>query len=992
MRSNIVWRLALITGMFIYSLSDETNGVGTLNRKVESADMTGTNGSHNFSIGPFQADPVVAVYVVAGGRSSSGQLQYSPRRCMIVRFFDPAERLLLWRYIENPESQNTNVRMRKFYFGDGEQRYGLTNKFEISPLSQIARVSPKNGFFARVRAQISSIFAKGEDTQMSVLTSDCCKVRFNKAGIYQIRASGMGALKIGLDDDLPYGVSFQNGDFSSWDKRVARAYVFVPPHAETFQLCNAKGVQINDETGRRIYPDKDGSFKAAIKKTEVIWTFEFPDPGQWRFRAAGFPVILCPTREAAVKIRASVEELPDGTVVAHKFQRRIAELLPKLLAVENAGRSEELLKLSWNADREAWLAEPARNSRLLGSYNLFPMLMEALREQNMDPTSHWSGSIGAWKDKLGKKPPENRWDRFMAPAGCWSGVSPVCDFGEALVQAYLLNKPFNPFYGRKELLYRAAALSLRNLMALPEHETGYHDASDLDPYPGLPAFTVARQNFPEYGVSAPLLPDDVRAIWTEGLRRIIDRHYPDDLVSCMNQSSHFLVGWQLFAMGSADPRYASLARRYAMYFAANARVPGYFVEAMGPDATYCGMQHWHMAEYYRLSGGDPVILEAVRKSYEFFNHTVAPEPDGAAYGGCNFSHRTPGGFESEQWAGARGILDDLLPEVGLWAPNPTEPTEESKLSAAKKLERQLNEPLPKGRSPILDFPRYLYWTENPDKSREWPAMEKQSFIRDFGGELIAVKRPGYYAAVYAAQPAPDAPCYTGSREELRKPIKNEAENSGATGALITPFTGGGLTILWIPNYGNALLSGNFSPLCHHGLVAIDNEGLRWWENYASVSNSLDKDKGELTCIGRLEKWPVQYTRQYQFAADRIEVHLTLTAAEDVEFADLFEVIPIAGGEIKKKGAEIEIAGEKKSVEKQVEIHKGTALSDRFCVKDRDGHGLEVLLDSARELRVCRSGMLSRGPQINRVEIVLPKILKKNQKIELKYQFVPVISN
>jgi len=71
-------------------------------------------------------------------------------------------------------------------------------------------------------------------------------------------------------------------------------------------------------------------------------------------------------------------------------------------------------------------------------------------------------------------------------------------------------------------------------------------------------------------------------------------------------------------------------------------------ESGGPDATYIGITHWHEAVYYRHSK-DPVILESLRRSYRFFNHTVAPEPDGKMLGGFNFGHRTGNGFYAEQW-------------------------------------------------------------------------------------------------------------------------------------------------------------------------------------------------------------------------------------------------------------------------------------------------------------------------------------------------------
>ena len=101
------------------------------------------------------------------------------------------------------------------------------------------------------------------------------------------------------------------------------------------------------------------------------------------------------------------------------------------------------------------------------------------------------------------------------------------------------------------------------------------------------------------------------------------------------------------------------------------------MESEGPDPGYAGLSHYHMAVYAREANSQ-TMLDAIRKSYRFFNHTVAPEPDvldgtgklieRTMLGACNFGHRTAGSFVDEQWMGARGITSDIqeVPEVGLW--------------------------------------------------------------------------------------------------------------------------------------------------------------------------------------------------------------------------------------------------------------------------------------------------------------------------------------
>ena len=89
---------------------------------------------------------------------------------------------------------------------------------------------------------------------------------------------------------------------------------------------------------------------------------------------------------------------------------------------------------------------------------------------------------------------------------------------------------------------------------------------------------------------------------------------------------------------------------------------GYQEEQGGPDAGYQGVTNWFMALFYKRTG-NRLMLECVRQAYHFMNHTVGIEPDGRIRGGSNFCHRTIGDANSEFFTGARGILDDVLPEV-----------------------------------------------------------------------------------------------------------------------------------------------------------------------------------------------------------------------------------------------------------------------------------------------------------------------------------------
>lgn len=800
-----------------------------------------------------------------------------------------------------------------------------------------------------------------------------------RAGVWQLRlgaSAGDGlsnnAVAVALSRPLPWGVSFQNGAFTPWRQEVATAWAYVPPRAELLHLGGGP-VVVRDDQGAVLLSaptDKAPEQTLVVPAADRVWRFDFPQPGHWRFAADGFPLILCPEADTARRLRASIEELPDGTIVAWKFQRRIRELLPSLLA--QCGRTADLVR-DLRQVREALLADPVRHEILVKSYGgLFLGMNQTLESQCLDPASHWAGSLCGWQEFAAKAPPHNRWDHYQGVEGLWAGISPHSNADKFAVLA-ALEHPANPWFGRRELFFRTAAAALADLQALKEDET-WPGVGAENAYPGMMAFAVGQKTFPPFASAGPQLPSDLRQLWGEALRHIVERSYPDQLVSCRNQSSHYLEAYAAFAVGTGLASDRELARAYNRRFLAGTHPAGFQVEERGPDASYIGMTNWHLAVAYRLLP-DPTLLEILKRSYGFFNHTVAPEPDGRMLGGFNFNHRVGDPFQYEQWGGAKGIVSDLLPEVGLWAGQARLTPEQAAAAIAKVLKNDdpaatLNPKLkPFGGS--LDLPRWQWWAP-PDPSGVWPALEPAPFIRNLGGELIAVKRPAYYTAIYVGHPVPSG-WYIRSRESFRQPLSNDVENRGGTPEerKVTPFLGGGMSLFWSPGYGSSLLAACWSPLVHHGLVAVDAQGYRSWEDYFATTWQLDEARGELTLSGKVEKQPLRYVRRYRFDPDRVTVTLTVTADRAATLTRLFENLPLARGPAKARGSRLNLAG------------------DTLQIRDERGAGLDVRFAAPPAATLVENGLQARGLQLGRAEIALPAPLAAGQSVTLEYCLVPV---
>ncbi len=948
---------ARVLNRFAHGLTAFLFGVASLLLAVGGISPVQAEDEGAGALGDFRPMPAMTLYLPAGDqvndlRLSLVRAQYPQGDRLMIRLFDPEERLAYWQYFEPGLVTKVDA------LGD----------CEITDIPLDMTIKPRAG----------TILA---DLNLSL----------NAPGIWQLRISaGTNNTIAKIFPSLPlrYGVSFQNGTFSTWDKTLKEAYLYIPPHARKLQLRGGP-VRIFDENGKEltsaqgadVLPKDAYNYKAKIieipiEKTGVVWKFSFPNPADWSLRMFGVPAILCPDAETAMLIKGSVEVLPDGTTVCHKFQREIAKLMPEILA--KAGSSDELLS-KFLVRKEQWLEHPQRNSSLLSAYGIWPLAAEAVREQNTDPSSHWAGAVKLWKDRVKLPAPDNRWDDYLTVSGSSAGLSDHSSYGEALAEVWALDAPFNKLYHNDALLYRAAAVALSDLMDLGEDEVFRGMSADMDPYPGFMAFAICRKNIPEYSVIAQALPETIRNVWTDGLRRVVDRHYPDGLVTCRNQSAHYLVGLQQFATGSQDPRYHDLAERYIQRYIEGQSPAGYGIESFGPDASYTGMQHWHMA-YAQLLSGSNALLEAIRRSYNFFNHTIAPEPDGNLVGGFNFGHRIGGSFRHEQWGGAKYILSDKLPEIAAWNKYlPYTSVEQCRQTIEQTFERGLTKPA----GLIITLPHYLFWKDKGLPNCDLPALSDKDFIHEIGTELVGVKRPAYYAAVFVGKPAP-TPNYISSKEKARHARPDADENNGGLPAgrskYNTPFLGGGLTLLWSPSYGAVFAAGNWSAYTHHGLIALKQDQSRWWEDYFATTYQLDKEAGVLTVSGKVEGTPVRYVRRYSFMPDRVVVALELVAEDACTFERFTENFPYVAGAPKVGGVKLAMNPDAESAQ-----NSGFSLTCR-------GVTVPVKFAESVQTTACENGLNDPGQfQINRVEADLPRTWIKGQRYHFSYEIIPPIA-
>ena len=96
--------------------------------------------------------------------------------------------------------------------------------------------------------------------------------------------------------------------------------------------------------------------------------------------------------------------------------------------------------------------------------------------------------------------------------------------------------------------------------------------------------------------------------------------------------------------------------------------------------------------------------------------------------GGSIAHRVGEGFYLEQYGGARGILNDVLPEVGLWAESAPSPR---RMRSSTRTRCNMWSASGGAHAPALSRYRHaaLPIMQEPDRSATWPAREPGSFVQ-----------------------------------------------------------------------------------------------------------------------------------------------------------------------------------------------------------------------------------------------------------------------
>lgn len=723
-------------------------------------------------------------------------------------------------------------------------------------------------------------------------------VNANLPGVYQVVVSGFGgSLDFSVSPPLRWGV-LGSPRLVGRGNQFEDACIYIPPGLDSLPIRIEGALEqatLADSKGAIKFESRSaggGAVNVAGQGNEV-WKFSLRSHGEYQLDFSGLPIILCPDESTARAIRASVDVLEDGTICFHKVQVKAQQILNRYRKLPRGVFALQPPQLA--NYRQQWQENAARNDLLLGPSGVYAALPAVLQAQNLDPDSPWFGTIAQ------KRNAEHPWRSYTR-----LGLQRVAEHGSVMAALYSIPDSFNPLHNDQVLRHRIIIAGLQELMLLREHEMPFDNLPE-NFFGSDQAFTFAGF-MASYALVAPDCALDVREVWTEGLRRYADRESITQVASTANQWTVIMTGMQRFHEGSGDPKYAEVLQTHLRWLLtrnqwdAGHMPAGYFTEA-GIDATYSGIALHNLAWLYeRAKNRD--LLDAIRRCINLFNHTIAPQPfiansssaDEARpiiLGVSSFACRTPDDWTQPQYgAGLAMLADDLAEAAPLadrtWpairtlsrAPGPRAKVEAALSSRLGYLEpgalNREEDSRRIGHGPEIHFPIWEHFAITPRKG-ELPMVAEREFTRNFGDEFFCVRRPGYYAFIYAGKPMPDWL----QRNRPSDPRKQHPRN------------GGGLCMFWSPGFGSSLLAKNWSAYAAQTIIAERKSpgGGADWEDYWSIENSFDADLAQAAVTGAIMNQPLTFRRQYQFLRDRVECQVRLSASAEVALGAMWECFP-----------------------------------------------------------------------------------------------------
>ncbi|MBC2602666.1 hypothetical protein [Puniceicoccus vermicola] len=457
-------------------------------------------------------------------------------------------------------------------------------------------------------------------------SNDLIEFRLPETEIWGVR----GEMSLGTTDSTP-GVS-------------GKAFIWTPPSAFLMMVGidrgNTRGARILNLRGDTLAEVESDPTRRAGRliprptPTGEVLQLTLPEEFNGVLTVEGVPGLLCPSPEAAARLRGGmVESL--GKWVAGPLQARAREL-----AAEIASGLDRDVSFEFPQTIPDDLTNLPYHVLGFGKYGALNTIDFKVKQQNryLDPMDL---NFGSTRDTPREAPSS---EEDFRPIGGATNFDPA-----AFAGAVTFDSPLNPAYHSRELTKRAALGSLVNISNLQGDDLMREGSLLKSVYPITHIFFAYGGSFAEPFLELqPLLDEEVREVWRQGLIALGDK-IADYQAYQSNQWSHMLLAHLDTYLATGEKRFLGYFERQARAYYGNTYGPnskfgihptGYYLENYGPDGNYDKLNSFCVAisyyKYRELPDADPELLalieDAIQRNLRFNSFFWLPQPDGSLAG------------------------------------------------------------------------------------------------------------------------------------------------------------------------------------------------------------------------------------------------------------------------------------------------------------------------------------------------------------------------
>jgi hypothetical protein len=706
--------------------------------------------------------------------------------------------------------------------------------------------------------------------------------------------SSYGTFSFKTSPALEYGILTSKNVIAPPQGGYSNAWIYVPQGAKSLELEPVKcDFEIKDSSGKILLEDTEGTIE--ISETGTVWGLS-AEPKTWPdgfIKTIGFPVIVCPNKDFAVRLKGSTVKLGGGQIVSHNYQEKLDSLLRQKFSLEDFE-----LEFIPEGHFEQWqdyiLSKPYKYSPLFTDKTaVFAMINAAMESQITDPESPYYGGIAGIYDYY--KPVYRYGSEDTSPfkvpdATNEAEFSKVAGFSPKYAAAvpavvYSLDEPFNPLYKNRALLNRAIIAACRDLMLMDEGELT--DGRGLWDYYSIFADNVRTRFIDPYVILSKDVKElypDIHELWTEGIQRYIDRTLYMSVSSSAHDCGQLLYSIAGFYKASGAEFYLDFLKDYIPeMFRLSRKDKNYYPILYGPAPRYESIASALLAYTYKDTGIE-IIRDEIEKSFSIFNYTTGIEKNGMFTGSSEFGHSWPCPWHAAPNQGGAAVIASDVPAAAAYfsgRDNSRKLLENSLKDRLKSLPytKELISNLQDASVAGFFSPEYngtRYYSGFPSETAKLPCEKETPVKTIIDDEFAVIRNKDYYACFYVGRPG------------LHAARTNAAPKSG-----VGPRTSGGISLLWLRGVRTLIASQGMDSYTHHGvIVEKEKDKTVCYGDYNSFEYEFLPEQNRLVTKGFISETPIEYKHDYVFREKSIEVTTTVKSSSARTYDDIYIQLPL----------------------------------------------------------------------------------------------------